>query len=40
MPDEYKRDNTVIAYQLYYNFKADTWAADSKPMKWYGETND
>ena len=38
MPDECKRDDTVLAYLTYYNHKADEWAANGKPMKWYGET--
>lgn len=38
MPDECKRDDTVLAYQVYYNVKADQWAAAGSPMKWYGET--
>ena len=40
MYDECRRDDTVLAYQLYYNAKADEWAAAGKPMKWYGETNE
>ena len=40
MYDECKRDDTVLAYQLYYNAKADEWAAAGKPMKWYGETSE
>lgn len=36
MPDEFKRDNAVLAYQLYYNAKADEWAAKGTPMKWEG----
>ena len=38
MPDDYKRDDTVLAYQLYYNAKADEWAANGSPMKWEGKT--
>ncbi len=38
MYDECKRDDTVLAYQLYYNAKADEWAANGSPMKWYGST--
>ena len=38
MYDECRRDDTVLAYQLYYNAKADEWAAAGKPMKWYGRT--
>ena len=37
MPDEYKRDDTRLAYQLYYNAKADDWDSRGMPMKWYGE---
>ena len=37
MPDEYKRDDTVLAYQLYYNSKADDWDARGMTMKWYGK---
>jgi hypothetical protein len=37
MPDEYKRDDTVLAYQLYYNSKADDWDARGMTMKWYGQ---
>ncbi len=40
MYDECKRDDTVLAYQVYYNAKADEWAAAGKPMKWNGETNE
>jgi len=40
MYDECKRDDTVLAYQLYYNAKADEWAANGSPMKWNGETNE
>ena len=40
MPDECKRPDTVLAYQVYYNHKADEWAAAGSPMKWYGETHD
>lgn len=40
MYDECKRDDTVLAYQLYYNTKADEWAAAGKPMKWEGQTNE
>ena len=36
MYDECKRDDTVLAYQLYYNAKADEWAAKGRPMKWEG----
>lgn len=37
MPDECKRDDAVLAYQLYYNTKADDWDARGLTMKWYGE---
>lgn len=40
MYDECKRDDTVLAYQLYYNTKADEWATAGKPMKWEGQTNE
>lgn len=40
MYDECRRDDTVLAYQLYYNAKADEWSAAGKPMKWHGETNE
>ena len=36
MPDECKRDDAVLAYQVYYNYKADDWDARGIPMKWYG----
>jgi len=38
MPDECKHDDTVVAYQTYYNHKADEWAAKGSPMKWEGKT--
>ena len=37
MPDEYKRDDTTLAYQLYYNAKADDWDSRGMTMKWYGQ---
>jgi len=37
MPDEYKRDDTTLAYQLYYNAKADDWDSRGMPMKWHGQ---
>ena len=41
MYDECKRDDTVLAYQVYYNAKADEWAAKGSPMKWEGvQTNE
>jgi len=36
MPDECKRDDAVLGYQVYYNFKADDWDARGIPMRWYG----
>ena len=36
MPDECKRSDAVLGYQIYYNFKADDWDARGMPMKWYG----
>ena len=36
MPDECKNSDTVVAYQTYYNYKADDWDARGIPMKWYG----
>ena len=38
MPDEYKRDDTTLAYQLYYNAKADDWDSRGMTMTWYGST--
>lgn len=38
MPDECKRADTVTAYRIYYNHKADQWAANGSPMKWNGST--
>jgi len=40
MYDDCKRDDTVLAYQLYYNAKADEWAAKGRPMTWEGKTNE
>ena len=40
MPEECKRADTVLAYQIYYNHKADDWAAKGSPMKWNGSTNE
>ena len=37
MPDECKRDDAVLGYQIYYNFKADDWDSRGIPMKWYGQ---
>ena len=37
MPDECKHSDTVIAYQTYYNYKADDWDARGIPMRWYGQ---
>ena len=36
MPDECKSSDAVVAYQTYYNYKADDWDARGIPMKWYG----
>lgn len=36
MPDEYKRLDPVLAYQLYYNAKADDWDSRGMTMKWNG----
>ena len=36
MPDECKRSDAVLGYQIYYNFKADDWDARGIPMKWNG----
>lgn len=38
MPDECKRDDTVLAYQVYYNAKADEWAEAGRPMTWNRST--
>lgn len=40
MPDECKRDDTVLAYLTYYNHKADEWAERGMPMRWHGETRE
>lgn len=40
MPDECKNSDTVVAYLIYYNHKADEWAQKGSPMKWRGNTND
>ena len=37
MPDECKNSDTVVAYQTYYNHKADDWDKRGIPMKWYGQ---
>jgi hypothetical protein len=37
MPDDCKHEDTVIAYQTYYNQKADDWASRGMTMKWYGQ---
>lgn len=37
MPDECKRDDAVLGYQVYYNHKADDWDARGIPMRWYGQ---
>jgi ribosomal protein L24E len=36
MPDDCKRDDAVLGYQVYYNHKADDWDARGIPMRWYG----
>ena len=38
MPDDCKNSSTTLAYLVYYNLKADEWAAKGSPMKWYGRT--
>ena len=35
MPDECKNSDAVVAYQTYYNYKADDWDARGLPMRWY-----
>ena len=37
MPDECKRPDAVLGYQVYYNYKADDWDARGIPMRWYGK---
>ena len=37
MPDECKRDDAVLGYLTYYNYKADDWEQRGMPMKWYGQ---
>lgn len=37
MPDECKRVDPVLGYQVYYNYKADDWDARGIPMRWYGQ---
>lgn len=37
MPDECKRADPVLGYQIYYNYKADDWDARGIPMRWYGQ---
>jgi hypothetical protein len=37
MPDECKRVDPVLGYQIYYNYKADDWDSRGIPMKWYGQ---
>jgi len=34
MPDECKRDCTVLAYRVYYEHKANEWLQKGRPMKW------
>ena len=36
MPDECKSSDAVVAYQTYYNYKADDWESRDMPMRWYG----
>ena len=36
MPDECKNSDAVVAYQTYYNHKADDWGSRDMPMRWYG----
>jgi len=36
MPDVCKRDDAVLAYQTYYNYKADEWLKLGRPMKFRG----
>ena len=36
MPDECKSSDAVVAYQTYYNHKADDWESRDMPMRWYG----
>jgi hypothetical protein len=40
MPDECKRPDAVLGYQIYYNYKADDWASRGIPMRWYGTGRD
>ena len=40
MPEECKRETSRQGYLVYYNHKADEWAAKGSPMKWYGETRE
>ncbi len=37
MPDECKHEDAVVAYQTYYNHKADDWDSRGMTMKWYGQ---
>ena len=37
MPDECKHEDAVVAYQTYYNHKADDWDSRGITMKWYGQ---
>jgi uncharacterized protein YukE len=37
MPDECKHEDTVLAYHVYYNHKADDWESRDMPMRWYGQ---
>lgn len=38
MYDDCKHEDTVIAYQQYYNAKADEWAAAGRSMTWGGNS--
>ena len=40
MPEDCVRDSAKLGYLVYYNHKADEWAAKGKPMTWYGETTE
>ena len=36
MPDAYKDEDTIIAYNIYYMSKYTDWLAAGRPMKWNG----
>lgn len=40
MYDDCKHADTVIAYQQYYNAKADEWSVAGRPMTWGGNSYD